>query len=561
MRGAHDLRIFLEAVRDALLFGGREHGAGLRHVREGEREGRQHDGSGERQAEREPERTTRRVHAGRLAHPLLIDRGQGVVVELGHQQAQPRPCDHQRHEEVPAGIAARHDRDQRRHADRQEREAHPDDAARSARSRPLAGEERHAEHREREGRHRQTCLHRVVLEHHLQEDRDRDHRAAQSDLLQHLSGDPEPEHLRSEQVRVDQRRLPLALAVDEPVAERSQSDRADDQECRDRLPALLPHEDAQDEAAHPEHRKHGSDRIDVSRSGVGHVADATDTRQHDPDDHDLEREADAPRQEGRDEPAEQGPHRGRDRRRCTDQGVDPLLGRPFEVAVDEGLHRGQQQRGTEPADHGPEDDDRGHALSERHRQRTDGVREQTEDVRLLPADEVADLAADQDERGGDERLERDRRLDAADGRAQIMDDGRDRHVHQRGVDDEHEHRHREEHGEPLVERGLYGSVVRSLAHPKPPAPPPRDEPIAYPSMRRLLALAAAIATSIVWIPSARAGTIVFERRRRHPDRQRHDRGGRRHRSLRGRPGHGQPRPSVRGVTATTSSRAAWATTR
>ena len=48
------------------------------------------------------------------------------------------------------------------------------------------------------------------------------------------------------------------------------------------------------------------------------------------------------------------------------------------------------------------------ALGERHRQRADRVAEQPEHVGALAADQVADLAADQDERGGDERLERDR---------------------------------------------------------------------------------------------------------------------------------------------------------
>jgi hypothetical protein len=37
--------------------------------------------------------------------------------------------------------------------------------------------------------------------------------------------------------------------------------------------------------------------------------------------------------------------------------------------------------------------------------------------------QVGDLAPDQDERGGDESIERDRRLDAADGRVEIPDHG------------------------------------------------------------------------------------------------------------------------------------------
>ena len=52
----------------------------------------------------------------------------------------------------------------------------------------------------------------------------------------------------------------------------------------------------------------------------------------------------------------------------------------------------------------------------------DGVAEQAEHVGALAADQVADLAADQDERGGHERLERDRRLHAADRRVEVVDD-------------------------------------------------------------------------------------------------------------------------------------------
>ena len=172
------------------------------------------------------------------------------------------------------------------------------------------------------------------------------------------------------------------FAVDEPVAERSHGDRADRQERRDGLAAFLPHQDAQDEAAHAEDGEDRADRIDVSRSGVRHVLDATDVGRARRDDHDLEREADAPREERGDEAAEQRSDRRGDRGRGTDQGIHPLLRRSFEVAVDERLHRGQQERGAEPTDHGPEHDDRGHALRERHRQRADGVREQPQHVRL-----------------------------------------------------------------------------------------------------------------------------------------------------------------------------------
>ena len=104
------------------------------------------------------------------------------------------------------------------------------------------------------------------------------------------------------------------------------------------------------------------------------------------------------------------------------------------------------------------------ALRERHRERADRVPEQAEHVGALAADQVADLAADQDERSRDERLERDRRLHAARGRVEVVHDGRDRHVHQRRVDDEHEHRHREQDREQMVAFRLLGSGSPSRCH-------------------------------------------------------------------------------------------------
>src|SRR5213594_2315963 len=62
-------------------------------------------------------------------------------------------------------------------------------------------------------------------------------------------------------------------------------------------------------------------------------------------------------------------------------------------------------------------------------------------ARLRP-DEVTHLAADQDECGRDQCFQSDRRLDAAHGRLEVANDRRDGHVHDRGVDNEHEHRHR-----------------------------------------------------------------------------------------------------------------------
>ncbi len=171
------------------------------------------------------------------------------------------------------------------------------------------------------------------------------------------------------------------------------------------------------------------------------------------DDDQLEQEADAPREEGRDEPAEQRADGGRDGRGGADERVDALLAGALEVAVDERLHRGEQQRRAEAAEDGPEDDDRPQVLGEGHRQRADRVAEQAQDVGLLAPDQVADLAADQDERRRDEGLQGDRRLDAAHRGPEVGDDGRDRHVHQGRVDDQDEHRCREEQRETSIELG------------------------------------------------------------------------------------------------------------
>ena len=82
------------------------------------------------------------------------------------------------------------------------------------------------------------------------------------------------------------------------------------------------------------------------------------------DDHDLEAEPDAPRQIGGDEATEQRSDRGRDRRRGADQRVRLLPGRAVEVAVDQRLHRREQERRAEATDDRPEDDDRGQVLGE-----------------------------------------------------------------------------------------------------------------------------------------------------------------------------------------------------
>ena len=333
-------------------------------------------------------------------------------------------------------------------ADGEQHEPGEDDPARAAVARPLARRAARRRTCQRERREREAGLHRVVLEHHLQVDRQRDHQPAERDLLQRLRRDPEPEVLRREQADVEQRRLALALAPAQPPDERPERDRADGDERADRLAALLPDEDPEHDAAHAERGEDRADDVDALGARVRDVVDEPAAGEHDRDDHDLAEERDAPGEVRRDEAAEQRPDGGGDRGRGADERVGPPLHRALEVPVDQRLHRREQERRAEPADDRPEDDDREQALRQRHRQRARRVAEQAEDVGALAADQVADLAADQDERRRDERLERDRRLHAAGGRVEVVHDRGDRHVHQRRVDDEDEHRHREQDRQP-----------------------------------------------------------------------------------------------------------------
>ena len=183
---------------------------------------------------------------------------------------------------------------------------------------------------------------------------------------------------KREQPRVEQRRLPLTLAAYQPERQRDQPDCSAHDERRHRFAALLPDQDAQHDTAHSHDGQGRADQVDLAWAGVGDVAHELDVGEHDGDHHDLEEEADSPRQERRDEPSEQRPDRRGDRGGGTDQRVGLLPGRAVEVPMDERLHRGQQHRRPEAPEDGPEDDDRPEVLSQRHRQGADRVGEKTQ---------------------------------------------------------------------------------------------------------------------------------------------------------------------------------------
>ena len=121
---------------------------------------------------------------------------------------------------------------------------------------------------------------------------------AQGDLLEEDLGDADAEQLGGEQRRIEQRGLALALAADEPVHQAAPSPPTPiASSSADGLAALLPHEDADDEAAHADHGEERSDHVDRPVTRVRHVPDAAAAQQHGRDDERLDQEPDAPRQD------------------------------------------------------------------------------------------------------------------------------------------------------------------------------------------------------------------------------------------------------------------------
>ena len=165
----------------------------------------------------------------------------------------------------------------------------------------LPGEESDEEHAQRERSEREPGLQSVVLEHHLQVDRKRDHHSAEGDLLERLRRDAEPEVLRAEELRVDQRGLALALTSHQPPRERAETDRTGCEQHSDRRAPFLPDENPEDDPAHADRRQDRADDVDPPVACVRDIAHPSAPDEHDRDDHDLSCERDPPGEVRRDE--------------------------------------------------------------------------------------------------------------------------------------------------------------------------------------------------------------------------------------------------------------------
>jgi len=204
-----------------------------------------------------------------------------------------------------------------------------------------------------------------------------------------------------------------------------------------------------DDAAHADGRENRAYDIDAAVARVRDIVNKPDAGEDDPDDHDLAGERDAPRQVRRDEPAEavaRPPPRSPQRRR--------RVRTPSAASAPRSCHgsatasraaattrpgrrrRPRRSRSAAGSARTSSRARRPHSRAARGRTRACGpIRSPT----LLPirmnAAETSASSAIAD-------------LHAARRRVEVAHDGGDRHVHQRGVDDEHEHRHRQEDRQP-----------------------------------------------------------------------------------------------------------------
>ena len=170
-------------------------------------------------------------------------------------------------------------------------------------------------------------LHRAVLQHDLQVIGSAMISAAQRDLLKRLPETPYLNSLALNRSRSSSVAFQHACAAPATTpGRRARPPRAPEAgltasppSSQTRIASTMPPMPSTDRTA--------PTRSDLPGSGVRHVVDQPDARQHNHDDDVLEQERDPPRQVGRDEPSDQRADRGGDRGRGPDQRVGLPLGR------------------------------------------------------------------------------------------------------------------------------------------------------------------------------------------------------------------------------------------
>ena len=138
-------------------------------------------------------------------------------------------------------------------------------------------------------------------------------------------------------------------------------------------------------------------------------------------------------QVGGEQAADQRPGRHRDRAGRGDQPVGARALITREVRRDQRDDRRHDQRGPGTFQHRPAHDQHGQVRRQRGGQRPAPVDDAPDREGALAAEDLAELAAGDHERGHHQRVEGDRGLDPGHRRADVLGHGGDRHVHDRAV--------------------------------------------------------------------------------------------------------------------------------
>jgi hypothetical protein len=181
----------------------------------------------------------------------------------------------------------------------------------------------------------------------------------------------------------------------------------------------------------------------------------------------VPKKIDPPRGLGRGPAAEDGPDGDARARHAAEDAVDDRAVRAPVVAGREGDHRRQHERRADSLQNGPAGHERGHAPRRGGERRAARVDDDADLERPLAPPHVAELAAGQHQRGHDQRVERDHRLDRRDRGVEVLDQLGDGDVHHRLVQHHQElGRRKDDEDSPLLHRrprSIAASLTRRAA--------------------------------------------------------------------------------------------------
>ena len=217
--------------------------------------------------------------------------------------------------------------------------------------------------------------------------------------------------------------------------------------------------------------QHGADQVQPGAllgRGIGHPAgQAQDAEHH----QDFTGERPPPGGIGGEQAADQRPGGHRDGAGRRDQPVCARALITREVRRHQRDDRRHDQRGPGTFQHGPSHDQHGQIAGQRGGQRPAPVDDAADGEGALAAEDLAELAAGDHQRGHHQRVEGDRGLDPGHRRADVLGHGGDRHVHDRTVQRHQELRRGQcqQHDPGRGRRGLTGAARCGLSAERHPA--------------------------------------------------------------------------------------------